>query len=232
MRTFGKIIVVIALLIGGAILWWQITYPTYTYRYRITIDVEVDGAIKTGSSVIEVTCRWDPVPGRPISHYSISAKGEAAFVDLGKGRNVIVLLASEGGKNGDFPKYIVSEHFKMACGVEDLPKYRGLKGRWILDPATLRWNQLLTMITFRDLSDPLSAETVHGYEFPKVFGADVQAPTISIEMTSDPVTSGIEQKLPWWHGPFPWLKPSGSGVFIDTRTDGFIWRKDMFKREY
>lgn len=232
MRTFGKIIVVIALLIGGAIVWWQTTYPTYTYRYRITIDVEVDGAIKTGSSVIEVTRRWDPVPGRPISHYSTSARGEAAFVDLGKGRNVIVLLASEGGKNTDFPKYIVSEHFKLAGGAEDLSKYRSLNGRWLLDPATLLSNQLPTMIRFRDLNDPLSAETVHGYEFPKIFGADVRPPTISVEMTGDPLTSGIEQKLPWWNGPFPWLKSSGAGSFIDTRTTGFIWQKEMFKREY
>lgn len=90
MRTLGIIGLCILAVIGGAIVFW----PTYSYRYRITVEVEVDGTLKQGSSVIEVTKRWDPTPGRPISHYSTAAKGEAVFVDLGSARNLFLVLTN------------------------------------------------------------------------------------------------------------------------------------------
>ena len=49
-------------------------------------------------------------------------------------------------------------------------------------------------------------------------------------ITGEPVTASIQSKLPWWNGPFPWQKPMGNGVYIDTRTDPFKINKEDFKR--
>ena len=65
-----------------------------------------------------------------------------------------------------------------------------------------------------------------------MFGTGVHLKRARLEMTSDPRTHGIEQKLPWWNAPLPWLKPMGNGVYVDTRKDGFIWHKEMFKKEF
>jgi len=39
---------------------YKISYPTQTYRYRMTVNVEVDGQMRSGSSVIEVKVAEQP----------------------------------------------------------------------------------------------------------------------------------------------------------------------------
>lgn len=94
MKVLGVIGLVVALAIGGVIAWWKINYPTYTYRCRMNVEVLVDGAVRSGASVIEVRIDKQPKFGSAppqVSH----VYGEAVFVDLGGGRNVVALLPSE-----------------------------------------------------------------------------------------------------------------------------------------
>src|SRR5579875_3813684 len=117
MRTVGvtlaSISLFIALLIGSAVAWWKINYPTYSYRYRMTVQVEEDGKIHSGSSVIQVKINKQPQFGDAPpqeSHFY----GDAVFVDLGNGRNVIALLAAgPRGKNVDYSYNIVPTLFGL-----------------------------------------------------------------------------------------------------------------------
>ena len=54
MRRGQKIALSIALVVGGSLTMCKLAYPTYTYRYKMTINVEADGKLYSGSSVIEV----------------------------------------------------------------------------------------------------------------------------------------------------------------------------------
>lgn len=234
MRTLGIIVLCVALLIGGAVVGYRLAYPIYTYRYRMTVEVEVNGRIESGSSVIEV--RVEKQPQWPQSGFPIVVRvsGEAAFVDLGNGRNVVALLAADGGSYVDYPAYVVPAHAKLSYDDKDLPKFPRLTGHWQLNPTERRRTLgLPTLVTFTDLNDPKSARTLLPDDFAKVFGPDVTFKRISIEMTKDLVTEGIEKKYPWWNGPFPWLKPIGNETYVDTRPrDQFRWNKGMFKRNY
>jgi hypothetical protein len=213
MRTLGIILGSIALLIVGVIVWWQITYPTFTYRYRITLEVEVDGAIKTGSSVIEVMRRWDPVPGRPISHYSTAASGEAVFVDLGRAGNVFLLLTNEPHKSPEVlgAKLFHFDPTDMIDAAEQRRRADALTAKRAT--AELPPDQLPMLVTFTDLNDPKSARVVRPGEFEQVFGPDVHFRRAFVEMVpagtwpfsalgwprdwaGEPVTRGIEKKLP------------------------------------
>jgi hypothetical protein len=72
--------------------------PTYKYRYRLTLAVEANGEMHSGSSVVEVrewrTSEWSLNPHLWLTKVS----GEATFVDLGQGRALVALLEgiSEG----------------------------------------------------------------------------------------------------------------------------------------
>ena len=81
MRTFGIIVLCVVLVIGGGVAWCKLAYPTYTYRYRMTVEVMVDGAIRSGSSVIEVQIHTQP---NLLANPTIVPKvrGEAVLVDL------------------------------------------------------------------------------------------------------------------------------------------------------
>jgi hypothetical protein len=196
MRKLGILALGIVALIVGAVLFYKGVYPTYSYRYRMTVEVTVDGVVHSGSSVIEVSIRKQPQVGDapPIVAY---VRGEAVFVDLGKGRNVIALLAS-GSKvmNVDYPAYVVSQHFKLSTVDDwDLMKYSELRGRWDLPDGLLP-----NLVTFTNINDPKTARMVKPSEFEQVFGSDVHFKRVEIEMTTDPVTRGIFQKLQWLAG--------------------------------
>ncbi len=55
MRKLAVILVsILVALIAAAVIWYKWNFPTTSYRYRLTVAVEVDGQIHSGSSVIEV----------------------------------------------------------------------------------------------------------------------------------------------------------------------------------
>ena len=98
MRRSVRILLYIALgivaLIVGAVLFYKGVFPTYSYRYSMTVEVTVDGVVHSGSSVIEVDLVKQPRIITDTPAVLPKVHGEAVFVDLGKGRNVIALLAS------------------------------------------------------------------------------------------------------------------------------------------
>jgi hypothetical protein len=223
--TIGVIVAGITLLIAT----YELGY-TYRYRYRLAIEVDVDGQVKSGSSVIQVTRRLDPVPGRPWGHYSTAAIGEAVFVDLGPRGNLFVLLTNEGSKS---PELLGARtfHFDPTDTTDTAEQQRRAK---VLTAeraqAELRPDQLPLLVTFANLDDPATARVVQPDEFAQVFGAGVRLRRAWVEMTSDPVTRGIEKALPWWNKPLPWLKPLEGGVYVDTRSDPFRINKEQFKK--
>ena len=74
--------------IGTAVLAYHLSYPSLTLRYRLTLEAEVDGQPKSGSGVIEVTYTKQSQLAAQ-RELSVSYKGEAVVLDLGKPRDVV-----------------------------------------------------------------------------------------------------------------------------------------------
>lgn len=193
----------------------------------MTIEVTVDGEVRSGSSVIEVrlTKQLQLLP--EVVPVRSDVSGEAVYVDLGEGRNLVALLASgPNAENGGYPQSVVPSHFKLSYSDSDLPKFSNLRGQWPLPK-----DGLPTFLTFGNLGDLQSAKVVLPDQFEQVFGAGVTLRDVRIEMTDEPVTHGIAEKMPWWNGPFPWLKKIADGVFGDMRSGPFRPTKEHFKRD-
>lgn len=194
MRTKTIIVACMVIVIGGGVGWCKLAYPTYTYRYRMTVEVMADGVLHSGSSVIEVTLQKQPVIIWGVIPVLPSVRGEAVFVDLGQGRNVIGLLATGPyGQNVGYPAGLVSALFGLRLDDVDLPIYPALHGR-----RELPENLLPTFVTFADLNDPKTARAVSANDFERVFGKGVRLEHVWLAMTTDPVTTQIDTKLPWW----------------------------------
>ena len=222
MRTFGIIMLCILAVISGGVAWYMLAYPTYTYRYRMTVNVMVGGVVHTGSSVIEVRLSRQPRILPDVLLVVPHVAGNAVFVDLGGGRNVIALLASgPNGFNVNYPYQVVPQLFRVAYDDRDLPTLPNLRGR-----REISAQYLPTFVTFANLNDPKSARLVTADEFAKILGPDVRFIGAWIEMTSDTVTQGIETALPWWKRPGrpaseayrAWLRGETAGPAIEPET--------------
>ena len=53
------------------------------------------------------------------------------------------------------------------------------------------------LVTFRDVRDPTSVERVDPAALDKSFGPGVRLRRITVAVTDDPVTTGIEKRLGW-----------------------------------
>lgn len=183
---------------------------TPTYRYRMTVEVETPEGLKTGSSVIEVETRMETNPESPASQrINWRARGEAAIIDLEERGVLFALLRSEDDvdfasrimfllapkgvdKNGDaflgrFANMLeMTEPVELPATQEKInPPLAEMKGRPML-------------VTFGDLDDPTSVERVDPEDLSATFGEGVSLKRITVQITRDRVTTGIEQRLGWW----------------------------------
>jgi hypothetical protein len=171
---------------------------THRFRYRLTIEVSVDGQLKGGSGVIQVTGRPDLVPGRPLK-YTMTFSGEAVEVDLGQRGSLFALLTFRDGFNA---AYLPSKAFFStaisADRAEQEERFKRLNDLVRQGArAELLPDQLPTLVMFKDLNDPRSVAQVPPNDLAAVFGDGVQFTRAVVEMTRDGVTSGIEARLPW-----------------------------------
>lgn len=178
----------------------------YSWRYKMTVNVETPEGIKSGSAVREVKIHWKNIGWDEINqepHYSekIKIDGEAVVVDLGERGKLFVLANDKSYTDAinafNIPKYADIEKLPAGSKAEfDTSKYPG-------SPM---------MVTFADLSDPKTVTAALIWSknkqgqyvlkdnyMEKLFGPGVHLKNIEIEMTDDPVTWDIKSKkiLPW-----------------------------------
>jgi hypothetical protein len=184
MKWFLCILVAIAAVVG----LYKLRYPTYSYRYRMTVEIDAGGEVRSRSSVIEVTVTREPKILPEAGPFNRSAQGQAVFVELPAGKNIVALLTSGAfGERRDYPLDVVPRVFKVE-DVEDLPKLHGQR--------ELAPDQMPTLITVTNPADAKTAHVVNLSSMDSLLGAHVRS--ISVEMTTDPVPApDIELHLPF-----------------------------------
>jgi hypothetical protein len=186
------------------------------YRYRLTVEVETPEGLKTGSSVIEVSTAMAgknsiPTPG-VISH---RLRGEAVMVNLGRRGTLFALLRSDANsswatnvlfrlapkipvvRDEDGNRDSVADfHARFQAMLDSrkvvvLPKTYPDQGHLRDDPARPM------LVRFRDIIDPTTVERVDPDDLAASFGEGVKLRRITIQLTDDPITTGIIRTLPW-----------------------------------
>ncbi len=190
------VLTALVVLIGVPYLYIQWQYPTYTLRYRLTVEVETPQGLKTGSSVIK-TIREEHIQFLPeVGVVTWRVTGEAVFVDLGGGKNLVVTLTSNASGRS------------TSVGAAGLPfspgpdlNTRGYPAKWRevvrLGIRNIPPARLPTTVTFTDISDPKSVKLVDPRDLAATFGEGYGIKRATVEVTRDGVTEGIEGKLGW-----------------------------------
>lgn len=192
-------------------------------KYRLTIEVNVDGVVHSGSSVIET--RWfnqSALKGLTQGlAWAVQLNGQAVVVDLGQRGTLFALLTGPAtdvpGHRGtkfypDAPERILLSQF---VGREVDVNYATPD---ILQTILLRRNVaevspsgLPMLVRFRNLDDPTTIEWVDPENLSATFGPGVTLRGASIVISDDHVTTGIDNKLAWlrplksgrWSGKYP-----------------------------
>ena len=173
-------------------------------RYRVTFEVEMDGEVKSGSSIIEVLYYGSNSPGSTgasgASGYS-RAQGVAPVVDLGRHGMLVAAMS---------PNY--AEYYRrqkkhgLACKIPTAsaswPAALGLtladlKKRTV-DKSALKDDLFPAFIWFPDGAPYQEAQQICPEEFSRVIGANVELRSVMIEFAPKaPLLTRLDIKAPW-----------------------------------
>ena len=201
-KWIGPLALLAALVIGDQI---RINRPGH--KYRLTLEVETPDGVKSGSGILAIT------PDRGYSRRGHTpASGDAIFVDLGGGRNLVALLAHLDDKKVDLDaiNYVVLRAYNAAGGkrvnFNDLSKLSG--------SAPVKGELIPVLLTFADPADPGTARAVPPDQSEAALGKGYRLRGLTAEVVpngfwpvdfggplGDPVTRGITTRLAWLDRP-------------------------------
>ena len=208
------------------------------YKYRLTVEVDTPEGLKSGSSVIEVEQRLVR-PGSSPANMAVErrVRGEAVAVELPGGRTLFALLRSDN--NVEWASYVMqtlAPHIDSESFAQQLDNMLLLKGEIVLPrtfPPVGHLNERSAypmLVTFGDLDDPTSVEEVDPDDLAATFGKGISLKRITVQMTDDPLTAGIERRLGWLeaHGRHhASLKPSGSRYLDEAQLINLVTHGDF-----
>jgi hypothetical protein len=227
-KFVGPLLILAALVVGDQI---RINRPNH--KYRLTIEVETPEGVKSASSVMAVH------PDRSYSRGGkTTTRGDAVFVDLGGGKNLVALLAHvEKSVEFDEINYVALRAYRAAGQNVSFNQMSRLTGTVAVEGTVIP-----VLVSFADPADPGTARAVQPDSIESALGKGIRLRGISAEVVpngvwpldfggplGDPVTRGIETKLPW-------LKeadnPSGRALqAAGLRTGEGVEAKEAFTRK-
>jgi hypothetical protein len=196
LKWFGPLALLAALVVGDQI---RINRPGH--KYRLTVEVETPEGVKSASGIMAVH------PDRSYSRGGRTrTKGDAVFVDLGGGKNLVALLAHvDKPVDLDGMNYVALRAYNAAGRKVSFNEMSRMTGAVPVQGALIP-----VLVTFVDSADPRTARAVPPDQLEAALGRGFHLHGISAEVVpnglwpldfsgllGEPVTRGIETRLPW-----------------------------------
>jgi hypothetical protein len=194
----------LALIVVASVSWWlayPYLYPVYAARYELRLDVDTPQGVKTGSSVMEARYGWQPTLGGITSSVKNGFSGEAVFVDLGDGKNLVVTLTDDRSKRKESidALYLPMRVFPFTPHDKALTK-TDIENARSKGPVNVPLERLPLVITFSNIADPKSVKRVDPSKLEASFGVGYHIASATVEMTEKPLRATITKELPWLVG--------------------------------
>ncbi|XYK81512.1 MAG: hypothetical protein ROO70_04675 [Labrenzia sp.] len=197
--TSLKVLVVLGLIGWGLLSWFA---PTAHVRYRLDVTLEVDGEPVTGSVVQELTVNHGLFRGLSGKLITRTVRGQALALDLPGRGTLFVTMAlycpgkTEWGQCKYGYAYLVDE----ACAIKkQQPNFAVFVRRFkrLDGSCPIAEDQLPVMVRFEDPLRSETAQQVLPKDLGKAFGFDVRFLSAGLTFTDVPVSTGIDNRLPW-----------------------------------
>lgn len=182
---------------------------TYSWRYRMTVNIQTPEGMKTASTVREL---YFPPADKDIYVPDNKGifRGEALAIDLGKRGMVFAIVRDQGNEIIQINSLLrtvlpfVGEPSRLEDVLDHYDRLKNVSG----EMPPYRYPMF---IHFRDLGDPQTVQTVYQRKpgsirdmqsveidrFAEIFGEGVYIKNIIIEMTEDNVQWKLHETLKW-----------------------------------
>ena len=190
-----KLIALAALALGAC-------SPGYSYRYRMTVEVDTPQGLKTGSSVWEVSVREGS--GIPDSGLRASERGSAVAVELPTGTLYALMKRHDYVENqrGNYVTGVMASYLNRVDypgATKDLAWPDDVKQIIRLKPVFEQdIDHYPLLVRFTDEKQPATVQKVDPANLAASFGPGVSLKRITVTYTSDrPDVHALDERLPW-----------------------------------
>lgn len=192
------------------------TLRSETIRYKLTLSLNTPDGVKTGSVVNEVT--RSEVYGFPHGWaYPSHQRGQALFVDMGKGRKPLIALLAERCLKSIYPFCIGEQKWKRESGAywkgegpigileerpgsvpSDVGYWIASMSKWKTDHAhvDISPEELPELVTFADINDQSTVELVNPFDLEKTYGPEVSWHSMTVDVVDEQPVFDLDSKLP------------------------------------
>lgn len=220
----------VILFIGVIIIWYQTSFPTASYRFRLSIMIETNGQVHSSSSVIAVSYRFFPKWAAGMSNgvqFERTVRGQAVVIDVGERGALVAALTGPPEDTGVQPaEFIAARAFLpytqpgtlgFPASLENIEAISRAQGAAELQP-----NNMPAFLWFSDKADPTTATFVKPSNFASVLGDSARLVSAKVEITQDPIVIDIDKELPLYK-----KLPQPPGLILSV-TDRLIVNWTMF----
>ena len=203
-----KALKIIAVLLVATFLYYKFAYPSYTYRYRMTLEIDTPEGLKSGSSVVEIhTTQWPEfLRGLFGGHISnTKSRGESVLIEMPDGKTLFTV------NRGQEDQYLLAYSFPMRdvtqMSLEEIKNYafssnkthEGIKYYGTLKDAkgVVPEYALPQLVYFTDIDDPQTVKEIDYKNLENYFGQEVKFKRAFIETTDKPLEWKMDSRLNW-----------------------------------
>ncbi|MDH5428411.1 MAG: hypothetical protein OEZ57_09565 [Nitrospirota bacterium] len=187
-----RAVIIVMVLGGGLVGLWLYFFPSYSWHQKMTVEVEVDGQLYSGSSVVAMTVTGNPNFRIVPAVRKLEMRGEAVVIDLPKNRYLFALL--------NYNAFLASKVFSDK--MDGLLSQTGEGWAKIIselqETRDVAPKDYPLLATFMDINDSTTVKNVDPSDLAATFGQGVTLKRITLGITDEPVTEGrVEAVLPW-----------------------------------
>lgn len=173
---------------------------TYRYRYKMTVEVDTPEGLRSGSAVHEqIVSKSNIDLGDLSAKRGMRTRGEAVAVDLAGGQTLFALIPESEVAQAALDPQWNNDWVDSAQRIRDVETPQG--------PLALRPEKAADrfakstgypkLVRFRAIDNPASVEEVDPANLANSFHPGYRLKGITVQVTDDPVTTGIEERFAW-----------------------------------
>ena len=170
---------------------------TYRYRYKMTVKVVTPEGLRTGSAVHEqIVSKSNVDLGELSGKRGMRTRGEAVAVDLPGGQTLFALIPDSEVAQAALDPEWHNDWVESARRISGRETPQGPLAIMV-GKQTIQFAKLSPMLVrFRDIADSKSVEQVDPGDLANSFGPGYRLASLTVQVTDEPVTTGIEKRLP------------------------------------
>lgn len=224
----------IFLIITIPLLYWIFLWPHYSWHQKLTVEIQKNDQIFSGSSVVYVFWNKNIMHSMlgmgPAWHSTVI--GESTIVKLPNNKYLVAILNYPAKGHSNYAANIAIRAIsKTTKNYHEKKEFLSVLASRGISPIALQTKNYPPMISFKNIEDPTSVVKIRpSKNIRTVIDPNIEIKKITLEITFDPITKGnLARHINWLKKVNGKLKPSTKRFVMNLSPEERVSIRDILR---